>query len=334
MSDTTLARRGRVDLVAVDADIDLAFADFIRLEVRDGAASPQTARTYRANVADFWRWSREAGKEPNQATEDDLKAYRRHLVEQGVKEATLRARLSAVRRFFAALVWRGLRADNPAAGLRAPGDRTAPEEAIRYLPADYLPRLLAVLPGGPTGLRDRALLALFGLQGARVSELAGLDVSDIDLDSRPARVRIRHGKGSKKRTLLAASFDRAALAAWLAVRDQVAASDEDAVFVTLRSNQEGAPGRRMTARSIRRRVDRYLTKAGLKADGVSCHSLRHSAATWSAASGVKVEAIQAMLGHANVAQTGVYAKVADRIRNNPAVALEQFLGLDASFTSE
>ena len=80
----------------------------------------------------------------------------------------------------------------------------------------------------------------------------------------------------------------------------------------------------MTDRSLRRRVDRYLTLAGLKKEGFSCHSLRHSAATWSAVAGASVEQIGAQFGHSSYSTTLRYVKVADRMRNNPASLLDDF----------
>jgi len=72
-------------------------------------------------------------------------------------------------------------------------------------------------------------------------------------------------------------------------------------------------------------VDKYLDRVGLKADGVSCHSLRHGAATWARAGGAKLDAIGGMLGHASVTTTQVYAKIVDKMTENPARFLEAML---------
>ena len=313
-------------LAATDADALAAFGDFLRLHVADGDASPATLRTYRGNVAAFYAWCQGQGIPAAQATADDLAAYRRALVESGLSRSTVSTRLAAVARFFEAARWRGLRQDNPAAGLKAPRDKTAAAERIKFLPPDGVGRLLAACPDDARGKRDRALLALFGLQGPRVAELAALDLVDVDLAATPATVRIEHGKGGKARTLYLAQTDRDALAAWLAIRAQLPTQDA-AVFVTTQSNQEGEAGRRLSDRSIRRRIDHYLRVTGLKRQGVSCHSLRHSFGTWSAAAGVGVDAISAALGHSSLIPTGIYVKVADRIKQNPAAALEKFYGL-------
>ena len=309
------------------ADALAAFGEFLGLHVADGDASEATLRTYKSNVQAFYQWATELGIHPAAATSEDLVSYRRALVDAKLSRATVTARLDAARRFFEAAVWRGLRADNPAAGLKAPRDKTAPEERIKFLPQDYLSRLLGACPAGPMGKRDRAVVALFCLQGPRVSEMAGLDVADVDLVSNPPTVRIRHGKGDKSRTLYLATVDTREIRAWLEIRPALALPDEAALFVTTQGNQEGAPGRRVSDRSLRRRIDALLLESGLKRDGVSCHSLRHSFGTWSAAAGVPVAAISATLGHADIKTTGVYVKVADRIKQNPAAALEKLLGL-------
>lgn len=331
-------RRAARRLVAagVPDDVLEAFGEFLRIETADGAASPRTLTTYYAGVATFVEWCVGAGVRPAEATEGDVKAWRAAMVDAKVNRDTIRTRLSALRRFYLAMVWRGLRADNPAAGVRPPRNRTDRAEAIRFLDRDFIARLLVACPStSPTGIRDRALVLLFGLQGPRVAEVAALNVADVDLIANPPQVVIREGKGDKQRRLYLSVVDAAAVAAWLKVRAEVVAGMhaerpgpfDDALFVTLRGNQEGDPGRRMTARAIRHRVDRALVAANLKREGVSCHSLRHSFATWSAVAGVRVETIAANLGHSNVATTSTYVKVADRIVNNPAAALEQFFGL-------
>ncbi len=81
----------------------------------------------------------------------------------------------------------------------------------------------------------------------------------------------------------------------------------------------------MSARAIRYLVDKHLEALGLKAEGVSCHSLRHSAATWARAGGAKLDAIGGMLGHASIQTTTVYAKIVDRMSENPAQFLENLL---------
>jgi site-specific recombinase XerD len=303
----------------VRGDIDIAFSDFLRLRVADGDASPHTVRAYRGHVRAFYSFCLENGLQPAQATEGDLEAYRRQLIDSRYTRKTIGAKLQAVERFFAAAVWRGLRSDNPAQSLKAPRDRTDKAERVKFLPLAGFRRLL-LLPEAttPIGARDRAMLLLMGMHGLRIAEVAGLEVGDLDLASEPCKVTVR-GKGGKERAPYLTPKTAAALRSWLELRPAVGAS---ALFVALDRRTYGQP---LSIRNLRRRVDGYLRRAGLKAQGVSAHSLRHSFATWATFAGADLPAVSAALGHASVATTGVYAKVADKIRQNPATYLEKLL---------
>jgi integrase/recombinase XerD len=85
----------------------------------------------------------------------------------------------------------------------------------------------------------------------------------------------------------------------------------------------------MGKRAIRYRVDCYLEDLGLKAAGISCHSLRHSAATWARAGGAKLDAIADQLGHASTDTTRIYARIVDKMTENPAKYLEAMLTAQA-----
>lgn len=113
------------------------------------------------------------------ATEDDLKAYRAYLAEQYAR-ATVTHRLAAVRRFYEAAIWRGYRADNPAAGIRPPRERTAREERVKFLPLEGLKRLLDAPVHPRRGARDRAMLALMERtrRALRLKVPEGNDVTD------------------------------------------------------------------------------------------------------------------------------------------------------------
>jgi site-specific recombinase XerD len=303
-------------ITRTETDALEAFSAFLGLRVADGDASPHTVRAYRQHVAAFVTWCRTRDLTPAHATAQDLEDYRKYLIEQGYKRKTIAAKLQGIERFFAATIWRGLRPDNPAAGIRAPRDKTDRAEAIKFLPRDAVKRLLKAAHDHP---RDLAILAILGYHGPRVSEVAALDLTDLDLDADPPTLRIRAGKGHKERTLYLVPSSTDPLRAWLTVRpsDQV---DPAAVFLTLdRANF----GQRIDVRSIRRRVDHYLSVTGLKREGVSCHALRHTFGTWAAYAGAPTTSLKADLGHASLDTTGIYVQVADRLKQNPARYLEE-----------
>jgi integrase/recombinase XerD len=320
---TEIRRSETIDRVPVSTgDLLLAWADFLRLDVAQGDASPRTVATYQAQVRDFLTWCQAHGLHPALATEDDLKAYRAHLVEQYAR-ATVATRLAAIRRFYQAAVWRGYRTDNPAAGIRPPRERTARDERVRFLPLEGLKRLLDAPRGdGLRATRDRAILALMGVHGLRVGEIVALDVADLDPDAGTVSVP---GKGGKRRTVYLVDISRQRLADWLAVRERAAGEGETALFVAL-DRAKRFTGRRMTRRAVEALTDRYLERLGLKRSGISCHSLRHSAAVWARAFGATVDALADMLGHASVDTTRVYARIVNRMQENPARFLEAALG--------
>jgi site-specific recombinase XerD len=303
-------------------DLDTAFADFLRLRVADGDASAATARAYYSHVRAFVAWCAGRQIDAGQATVGDLESYRRSLIDSGYARKTVKEKLGAVDRFYAAMQWRNLRSDNPAHGLKAPKDGTDKAEKVKFLPLPGLQRLL-LLPQAatPTGARDRAAMLLMGMHGLRVAEVAGLDLGDLDLTGEAGRVVIRHGKGDKLRTVYLTPKTAATLRAWLALRPT---TDSPALLLALHPGKNAA-GQRLSVRNLRDRVDHYLTQAGLKAAGVSAHSLRHSFATWARFGGADLQAIGAYLGHARGPTTTVYARIADRMKENPAAYLEKLM---------
>jgi site-specific recombinase XerD len=132
------------------------------------------------------------------------------------------------------------------------------------------------------------------------------------------------GKGRKVRTVHLINHTAGLFADWLEVRQAVALNGVTALFVVVGPNGTGTA---LGPRGIRYVVDKYLTDLGLKSEGISCHALRHSAATWSRAGGARLDAIAGMLGHASVTTTSIYAHIVDRITENPARYLEELIGL-------
>lgn len=312
MNDRAMIKTGdltRQDLLA-------AFADFLRLDVAQGDASPETIRNYTGQVMSFLTWCEGQRIHPALVTDGDLKEYRKDLVAQGYARSTVAAKLNAVGRFYAMAQARGYRPDNPAQGIKAPKDRTDRAERVKWLPLAAIQAILDA-PDLETvkGKRDRAMLALLALHGLRVSEVARLEMADLDLEAGKVSVL---GKGQKRRSVLLVGRSKATLVDWLVIRSQAAQENETAVFVSLRDRLNGNQGTGLTRRAIRKTVDGYLEALGLKREGVSCHSLRHSFATLSRAAGAKLDALAQAMGHSSVTVTQVYADIVDREAENPA----------------
>ena len=130
--------------------------------------------------------------------------------------------------------------------------------------------------------------------GLRVGELVALDLAD---DPAQGEVTVT-GKGAKTRTVPVGAKARAALHGWLAVRNQVAGTDEKALFV-------GARGKRISPGRVWQRLDAWAKRRGL-AEHVHPHMLRHSFATHMLQSSQDLRAVQELLGHASISTTQVY----------------------------
>ena len=156
-------RAAKVDLAPAPAprdDLDAAFARFLRLDVANGDASLDTIRGYRSQLAAWVSWCADHDVDARLATVEDIKRYREDLVAQGRQPSTIAHKLNVLRRVYAAAVAAGLRADNPATGVRAPRDRRAPED-FGFLSEVELALLFRAVPHDEQlkHLRDRACSA-------------------------------------------------------------------------------------------------------------------------------------------------------------------------------
>jgi site-specific recombinase XerD len=300
------------------AELDRAFADFLRLDVANGDASPDTIRGYRTQVAAWIAWCGEHARHPGLATVDDVKAYRQDLVARGYKRSSIAHKLVILRRFYRAAVDAGLRPDNPAAGVRPPREKRALED-FGYLTEVELTLLLRAVPKeqAEKALRDRALLALFGLQGLRTVEIERANADDLQQRGDGMALLVR-GKTRDRLAHLRPDVANA-LAAYLAVRGPVAADARGTPLFTAVGNFAG--GQRLGRRGLRKTVDGYLRAAGAKRPGVSDHALRHTAATLAYQYSHDLRAVQDMLGHADPKTTARYARVVDMAKANPALTV-------------
>ena len=182
--------------------------------------------------------------------------------------------------------------DDPCAGLKAP-------KSARRLPSVLSPdaavRIVTIPGDDAMAMRDRALFELAYSSGLRLSELAGLDLDRIDLQSGEVRV---WGKGAKERIVPVGAAARDAIIRWLEVRAGTPDADAKALFVNRN-------GKRVGPRTIQRRLAEWAIKQGLP-QHVHPHMLRHSFATHVLQSSGDLRAVQEMLGHASIASTQVY----------------------------
>ncbi len=289
--------------------------------------SPHTAKCYSADLTQFCGFlvgsngdenaryaiegSNEAARNPQataviaatdlkqrllQVDADEVRRFLAHLAGQDYSKSTTARKLATLRSFYKFCLRRGYIESNPLASIRTPKQE---KRLPKYLEIDQINKLLNT-PDDTTflGARDRAMFEVLYSTGMRVSELVDLNLVDVDDTSQCIRVR---GKGKKHRTTPVGPTALGAIRKYMEMREadpRNASFDPEALFVNKH-------GKRLSTRSVRRKLDKYLAEAGL--DGsVSPHTLRHSFATHMLNNGADLRGVQELLGHQSISTTQIY----------------------------
>ncbi|MGV0349848.1 tyrosine recombinase XerC [Corynebacterium guaraldiae] len=236
-------------------------------------------------------------------TLNSLREWLAHAVSEGKSRSTLARRTAAVRAFSTWAAREGYLKTDVAQRLATP-------KVGKHLPTVMSPSAAQELMGNAVSadeihfLRDSAMLEFLYATGARVAELVGLNIGDIDVSRRTARVT---GKGNKQRVVPFGDAAHDALCAWLQIGRPQLAGDTEAVFV-------GTRGGRIDPRQVRRVVERAAQVTGTP--GLTPHGLRHSAATHLLEGGADLRIVQELLGHSSLQTTQVYTHVsAQRLKD-------------------
>lgn len=177
----------------------------------------------------------------------------------------------------------------------------------KYLTLEQSIELLNAVDGDNRE-RDYAIITLFLNCGLRVSEMAGLNYTDIRTDN---TIRVL-GKGNKERIIYLNSACINAINDYMRVRPVDEVKDKNALFISRNH-------RRMSVKTIQAMVYKYLEKIGLSAQGYSCHKLRHTAATLMYQhGGVDVRVLKEVLGHENLGTTEIYTHLSSEQMKNAA----------------
>jgi integrase/recombinase XerC len=309
-------------------------------------SSPHTILNYGRDIRQFLEYLSPPGERPpalTDVTQNLIREFVGHLHDQGLEKSSIARKLAALRSFFKYCVREGLLKENPARLVPTP---KLPKRIPSVLSAEEMNNFLNQLaameapassgpvptrkrgraaalaqPEEPTifkedGLflrRDRALLELLYAAGLRVSELTGLNLSDIDQKERMLRVR---GKGNKERIVPYGSKAQDALDTYWPLRAELLLQKAAA-----RGGRRGPPhlqavflnyaGRRLTQRSVGRLVKKYVRLVNINLD-LHPHSLRHAFATHLLADGADLRAIQELLGHQSLSTTQKYTHASIR----------------------
>ena len=275
--------------------------EFLAALLLEKGESENTCTAYRGDLERFVAFLRRRGKEDSASVvRDDIVDFLADERAQGMAGATRARRTAAIRMFFRHLKERHRLRANPSDLMDSPRKARA---LPRVLTEEEVARMIDEVKGDdPRALRDRALLeTLYGC-GLRVSEACAMKVEDIIAEGELLRV---FGKGSKERVVPIGGGAGRALSAYMAGgRGALTKGDlsETHVFVT-------RLGRPFTRQGVFKIVRERAAAAGIAADRISPHVLRHSYASHMLARGADVRVIQELLGHADVGTTQIYTHV-------------------------
>jgi integrase/recombinase XerC len=229
-------------------------------------------------------------------TAETVKSFLAFLGQQDYSKSTTARKLATLRSFYKFCVRRNYIQSNPLASIRMPKQE---KRLPKFLTVEQVNKLIQT-PDDTNllGARDRAMLEVLYSTGLRVSELVDLNVDDVDFNGQLVRIR---GKGKKQRNGPIGPTALGAIGRYLELRKADArheSFDQQALFVNKH-------GQRLSTRSVRRKLDKYLAIAGLD-PSVSPHTLRHSFATHMLDKGADLRSVQELLGHQSLSTTQIY----------------------------
>ena len=289
---------------------------FLEAQAAEANAARNTLLAYGRDLQDFLGWIAGKGHALETLTLAELEAYAIDVEAQGLATATRARRLSALRQFFRFLHEDGLRDDNPALKLKGPGRARKLPKTLSVEDVDRL--MSAVRRTGRNQddrLRNTCLLELLYATGLRVTELVSLPV---DAARGNPELLLVKGKGGKERLVPLSERSREVLATWLTHRDRAEdirttrTGQAASRFLFPSSGQSG----HLSRIAFFNLVKKIAVAAGISADQVTPHTLRHAFASHLLAGGADLRAIQTLLGHADIATTEIYTHVLDaRLKN-------------------
>ena len=278
-------------------DIDSALKGFEDQLIAQGDEY-NTVQSYRYDMVQFSRYFQRQNTDIVSVSTKVLRNYLQELFDLGLQPTSINRKISTLKVFFRYLYTNHDIIVDPAADLELlKTGRRLPE----ILSVEDIKNLIeSADEKTPIGLRDRAALELLYGAGLRISELLGLQIRDIDLQSRWLKIT---GKGNKQRIV---PFGKAAVRAienFLSNGRHILAKDRSAPFLII-----NARGRRMSRMGFTKILSKYRIKSGIR-KRITPHMLRHSFATHLLEAGADLRVVQELLGHVDISTTQIYTHV-------------------------
>ena len=280
---------------------ELYLQEYLQWLTIEKGRSKATIEAYRRDVTGLLFWLKDHGLTLEVIKETDLETYCNELRSERRAENSIARCVASTRGWFAFLVEEGHLTSDPSSRLRGGRrKRTLPKP----LGEEEIVRLIdSVSDVTPFDRRDRALLELLYDTGARVSEVAGINIEDLDFDE---ELIILTGKGSKQRLVPMGATLKGVL------RSYLEAGGRDVIGDAKRTSRLflNARGGALTRQGIDLIIDKRALVAGIDRSRISAHVFRHSCATHMLAHGADIRVVQELLGHASISTTQIYTAVA------------------------
>lgn len=297
----TLVRRCDKDDKKMTTSIEAAFSMFTTYLKAERGLSRNTLESYGRDISGFMAMLQSEGKENvEDIGEDEIRQFLSSKIDdEEVKTRTVARYLVSIRQWMKFLVGDGIIETDPSEHIDMP--KYLQNDPVYLTEREVDALLNAPDESTPEGLRDRAMIELLYATGLRVSELVGLGVRDVDLDSGCITA---HGKGGKDRVIPMGEYANAWIRRYLDVSRPALMHDGDESAVLFTTRRGGG----MTRQGFWKNLKRYALVAGIKKD-LSPHKLRHTFATHLISHGADLLAVQEMLGHADISSTQIYTHV-------------------------
>jgi integrase/recombinase XerD len=296
---------------AHDADLSLTEL-FLDMLAAERGARENTLQAYRRDLGDFSEWLGKAGTRMHAASSDHIRGYLGSLSKRGFQSSSIARKLSAIRQLYRFLYAEGRRKDDPAAILEGPRRGRALPKVLSAKDVDRM------LTASSAAMRDEArtpserwraarlncLLELLYATGLRVSELVALPSSAARRGQAMLMVR---GKGGKERMVPLNDSARHAMTNYLSLGKDTRAqgSKQESKWLFPSFGETG----HLTRQHFARELKELAVAAGLRADKVSPHVLRHAFASHLLQNGADLRSVQTLLGHADISTTQIYTHV-------------------------
>lgn len=293
-----------------DRDTDQSVFDdyideYLRSLMVERNLSENSVRAYGIDLADFSSWTKRRGLDPLSAGHRTFRRYLADMDAARYSRRTVNRHVSALHVFYQWLVRTGKIDTDPTAVVSGPKQ---PRPLPRLIPADQMERILTVSDTSTAvGLRNQALLELLYASGARVGEVAGMELDDVDY--RLGQVKVL-GKGSRERIIPLYPFALETMARYVDTARAELLGDKSSrvLFVSTRGNG-------MSTDAIRKVFKRILVDAGCDTS-LSPHDVRHTFATRLLEGGADLRSVQEMLGHASLSTTQIYTHLSvDKLKD-------------------